>query len=121
MSDRGTQLLQAADSQITELTALLGARDEAALSLPCPGREKLGDGTVAACAAHTAEDYLRIAAFIAGEDHEDHAPVTHGAGRRDPHRIPSFLRGRTHAAGPIAFDHTNGHSSLAHVARHPGN
>lgn len=24
-------------------------------------------------------------------------------------------------SSPIAFDHTNGHSSLAHVARHPGN
>jgi hypothetical protein len=24
-------------------------------------------------------------------------------------------------SGPIAFDHQNGHSSLAHVARHPGN
>lgn len=24
-------------------------------------------------------------------------------------------------SGSIAFDHTNGHSSLAHVARHPGN
>jgi len=106
MSDRGAQLMQAADSQITELTALLGARDEAALSLPCPGREKLGDGTVAACAAHTAGNYLRIAAFIAGEDHEDHAPVTHGPGRRDPHRIPSFLRGRRHAAGHDASRHS---------------
>jgi hypothetical protein len=24
-------------------------------------------------------------------------------------------------SGPIAFDHRNSHSSLAHVARHPGN
>jgi hypothetical protein len=24
-------------------------------------------------------------------------------------------------SGPIAFDHQNGHSSLAHIARHPGN
>jgi hypothetical protein len=31
--------------------------------------------------------------------------------------IATVLKG----SGPIAFDHQNGHSSLAHVARHPGN
>lgn len=96
MSDRGTQLLQVADTQIAELTKLLSARDEAALRLPCPGREKLGDGTIAACASHTAENYLRIARFVTGDDQ---APVTHGPKRRGPHRIPSFIRGGKHASG----------------------
>jgi hypothetical protein len=31
--------------------------------------------------------------------------------------IAKVLKG----SGPIAFDHQNGHSSLAHIARHPGN
>lgn len=93
MSERGTQLLQMADGQLSELIGLLSTRDEAALKLPCPGREKLGDGTVAACASHTAGNYLRIAAFLRGEDQP---PGAHGDRARGPHRIPSFLRGRGH-------------------------
>jgi hypothetical protein len=53
-----------ADRQITDLTALLSTADEATLHNPCPGREKLGDGTVAAVALHTADTYLRIAEFL---------------------------------------------------------
>jgi hypothetical protein len=34
------------------------------LSLLCRGREKLGDGTVAALALHTADSYVRIAGFL---------------------------------------------------------
>jgi hypothetical protein len=64
MSERGIQLRETADRQISELIGLLSARGEAALSLPCPGREKLGDGTVAALALHTADSYLRIAGFL---------------------------------------------------------
>lgn len=97
MSERAIQLHQLADGQLSGLIDLLSAHDEAALSLPCPGREKLGDGTVAACAAHTAENYLRIAAFLRGEDHQ---PAMHGGERgRGPHRIPSFLRARSHRSG----------------------
>lgn len=91
MSERATQLLQMAYGQLSELIELLSTRDEAALSLPCPGREKLGDGTVAACASHTAENYLRIAAFLRDEDHQH---VAHGHKARGSHRIPSFLRAR---------------------------
>ncbi len=96
MSERATQLHQLADGQLSGLIDLLVARDEAALSLPCPGREKLGDGTIAACASHTADNYLRIAAFLRGEDHQ---PVAHGDRGRGPHRIPSFLRARSHRSG----------------------
>ncbi len=96
MSERATQLHQLADGQLSDMIDLLPARDDAALSLPCPGREKLGDGTVAACASHTAENYLRIAAFLRGDDHQ---PATHGDRERGPHRIPSFLRGRSHGSG----------------------
>src|SRR3954452_3817392 len=75
MSRRGRRLLEAVDGQIAELTALFADRDESALTLACPGREKLGDGTVAACALHTAASYQRIGTFLQG----------HGAGSRGGH------------------------------------
>jgi hypothetical protein len=75
MSERGTRLRNTVDGQISELSAIFASLEEAALRLPCPGREKLGDGTVAACASHTAENYHRIAGFLAGhsEERHDHA------------------------------------------------
>jgi hypothetical protein len=66
MSERAVKLLDAADAQIRGLIDLFSASGDAALRLPCPDREKLGDGTVGACALHTAERYDRIAAFIDG-------------------------------------------------------
>lgn len=66
MSERGNQLLETADAQIRELIGLFSQRGETALSLPCPGREKLGDGTIGALAMHTADSYLRIARFLQG-------------------------------------------------------
>ncbi|MGH2902566.1 MAG: hypothetical protein ACRDK7_03075 [Solirubrobacteraceae bacterium] len=96
MSDRGTQLQQVADRQLSELLELFSTHGEDVLSLPCPGREKLGDGTVGTCASHTAENYLRIAAFLRGE--ED-SPSAHGERSHGPRRIPSFLRARGHRGG----------------------
>jgi hypothetical protein len=64
VSDAGHRLNTTANGQISELIDLLSTREEADLSLPCPGRAKLGDGTVAACASHAADNYLRIAAFL---------------------------------------------------------
>jgi hypothetical protein len=52
--------------------ALVSMSGVTALSLPCPGREKLGDGTVAACTRHTADSYDRIAAFIGGRGEGRH-------------------------------------------------
>jgi hypothetical protein len=104
MSERGTQLFHSAEGQLSELIGLLSTRDEAALSLPCPAREKLGDGTVGACASHTADNYLRIATFLRDEDHP---PVAHGLKARSAHRIPSFLRARGHG---------NGHGEHGHGA-----
>ncbi len=68
MSDRASQLHQIADQQVSELIELIKTREKAALALPCPGRSKLGDGTVAACASHSAENYVRIAAFVSGAE-----------------------------------------------------
>jgi hypothetical protein len=82
MSERGTRLLETVDGQISELIAVLSSRDDAALRLPCPGREKLGDGTVAACASHTAENYHRIAGFLVGQGEQTH-DHHHGAENAD--------------------------------------
>lgn len=87
MSERATQLFQTAEKQIGDLIALLGAADDAALHAPCPGREKLGDGTVAALAMHTADNYHRIAEYLGAGTR----PGNHRLERR--HRIPPFLGG----------------------------
>jgi hypothetical protein len=91
MTERGKQLHTTADRQIVELIALMSTLDEANLRRPCPGREKLGDGTVAAAARHAADNYQRIAAFVqtsdrmsdahepdSGQHHEPDAGQHHG-------------------------------------------
>lgn len=98
MTERGNALHATADRQIAELIDLMASLDEAALRLPCPGREKLGDGTVAASAGHTADNYRRIAAFVQTSDRMP-------AGHKNPHnghRIPRLLRALDH--GPA--DHS---------------
>lgn len=82
MSERAAGLFQTADEQISDLIALLGAADQAALNAPCAGREKLGDGTVAAIAMHTADNYHRIADYLDA----DTQPSSRKPERR--HRIP---------------------------------
>ena len=47
MTVRGAELLRTASQQIDTLIDLLSQQPEAALSLPCPGRENMGDGTIA--------------------------------------------------------------------------
>ena len=65
MTTRAQQLGKTADSQIAELAAVLSRAGASRLGERCPGREKLGDGTIATVAAHTANNYQRIADFIA--------------------------------------------------------
>src|SRR5512133_3509194 len=79
MSPRARQLHKTATGQLAELVERLSAADEA-LTRPCPGREKLGDGSVAAVAAHTIDNYQRIAGFLAARPHdsERHQPGLHG-------------------------------------------
>ena len=95
MTERAQELSATADGQIAELIDLLSTLDQAALDRPCPGREKLGDGTIGAAARHTADNYERIANFVQTSDR-----MSAGHGR---HRIPRFLRALGH--GPQ--DHTN--------------
>jgi hypothetical protein len=108
MSERATQLFQIAEGQLSELIELISTRNEAALNLPCPARKKLGDGTVAACASHTAENYLRVAAFLRGEDH---STVAHSQETRGSHRIPSFLRARSHGRSHTDSTHSAPHGA----------
>jgi hypothetical protein len=75
MNERATKLLSTADGQISELTALISAGGEVALSRPCPSREKLGDGTVAAVASHAAGNYHRIAGFAGGRENGGHSRI----------------------------------------------
>jgi Mycothiol maleylpyruvate isomerase N-terminal domain len=79
MTERAQQVHAVAEQQIGELVDLVSALDDAALRRPCPGREKLGDGTVAALARHTADNYQRIAAFVSTSDRlsAGHEPMDH--------------------------------------------
>jgi hypothetical protein len=84
MSARAQQLQQTADRQIAELAERLSAADRPALSRPCAGRERLGDGSVGAVAAHTTDNYQRIAHFIASapDGGEQHHAGQHDEGYR---------------------------------------
>jgi hypothetical protein len=84
MSGRARQLFHTADDQISDLIALLDGADDAALHAPCAGREKLGDGSVAAVAMHAADNYHRIADYL----DTDAKPGHRTPDRR--HRIPMF-------------------------------
>src|SRR5450755_1160559 len=95
MTQRAQELSATADRQIAELIDLLSPLDQAALRRPCPGREKLGDGTIGAAARHTADNYERIADFV---QTSDQMSAAHGG-----HRIPRFLR----ALGYGPQDHAN--------------
>ena len=93
MTERGHELHATADEQIADLIAVISTVDEAALRLPCPGRDKLGDGTVGASLGHTTDNYQRIAGFVQTSDRMSgaHAPTPNGA-----HRVPRFLRAIGH-------------------------
>lgn len=114
MTERAKQISDAADRQVTELIDLLSTLDQAALERPCPGREKLGDGTIGAAARHTAENYQRIASFVQATDRVSAAIQPARDGR---HRIPKFLRtlghGREDHAGhaPTAGQHTDAYTA----------
>jgi hypothetical protein len=88
MTERAQQLSGTAEGQINELIDLLSTLDRSALSRPCPGREKLGDGTIGAAVRHTADNYQRIAGFV---ETSDRMSAAHGG-----HRIPKFLRALGH-------------------------
>jgi hypothetical protein len=65
MTVRAEKLHSKADAQIGRLIDLVSVMDDADLGRPCPGREKLGDGSVGTLIAHTGDNYLRITTFVA--------------------------------------------------------
>jgi hypothetical protein len=103
MSRRAHLLHESADRQIAQLTEQLSAAGRTALGRPCPGREKLGDGTVAAVAAHTTDNYRRIARFVAGlEDRGTPSlPDRHRASEIDPRALRASLAAARHALAAI--------------------
>jgi hypothetical protein len=94
VSARGEQLRITADGQIADLIAIISALDESTLQLPCPGREKLGDGTIAASVRHTADNYQRISAFVSASTRmsRGHESTQHGG------------HGETYAAEDIGLE-----------------
>ena len=66
MSLRAQRLHEAADGQVMQVVELLAAVGDAGLRRPCPGRARLGDGSVAAVALLTTSSYEQIAAFVTG-------------------------------------------------------
>jgi hypothetical protein len=96
MTTRGQQLHATADGHIAQLIALVSTVDDATLSAPCAGREKLGDGTVAASVQHTARNYARIAHFAQTSDRTSHAD---SPTERGDHRAPRFLHAVGHGPG----------------------
>jgi hypothetical protein len=114
MTGRATHLHATADGHIAELIGFIAAIDDATLRLPCPGREKLGDGTIAASARHTADNYQRIAEFLKISDRMSgtNEPSQHG-GRPIPRFLGAFGHGPPeHAAnGPGAGERQNEHTA----------
>jgi hypothetical protein len=104
MSDRAQQLYETADRQIAGVIELVSNVDQSMMRRPCGGREKLGDGTVAASAQHTADNYQRIAAFI---QTSDRMSATHSGTKPGGHSIPRFMRALGHRP-PEHADHGPG-------------
>lgn len=55
----------------------------------CPGRDKLGDGTIAAVVAHTANTYQQIAAFARGDSGAERNPAAANNHLGSKRTIPS--------------------------------
>lgn len=110
MSERGDQLFETADRQIGELIGFVSQTSEPGLSRACPSRDKLGDGTVGALASHTADSYLRIAAFLKATNNT--SPARSGPLRALSHTPPRHAdSGRTN--GMHAHDYTAENVDLA--------
>jgi len=123
MTERSERLRETADAQIAELIEFLTTLDEATARHPCPSRETLGDGTIAAAALHTADNYQRITTFVATSVQMS---TTHGRTGHSDQRVPRFLRvfghrppdhaahGHDHSpAGPAGSDGSPGDSYRA--------
>jgi hypothetical protein len=100
---RARQLHETADHQLAELAEILSRAGQAGLERPCAGRERLGDGTVGAVAAHAIDNYGRIAQFV--------ADVRDGTARHEP-----APHGQAHGATDVELNSLLGHLESARVA-----
>lgn len=64
MSLRAQRLHEVAESQVAQLAELLAGLGDAGLGRPCPGRARLGDGSVAAVALLATGSYEQIGEFV---------------------------------------------------------
>ena len=96
MSSRARQLADEAGTQIGELAGCIEAADDRDLMRPCPGRQKLGDGTIGAAARHTAENYLRAATLV---EPDTGRPIAHGTHATQAGVDRGELLARLQAAG----------------------
>jgi hypothetical protein len=105
MGERGRHLHDTTDRQISELIGVLSTAGDAALQRPCPGRGRLGDGTVGATASHTADNYHRVAGFVQAtvDRRSGHGPGNHGAGyKADNVDLDDLLKRLLAAKGALA-------------------
>ena len=114
MSERAQQLQATSDGQIADLIGLISRLDEITLRRPCPGREKLGDGTVGACARHAADNYRQIATFVNASDQVS-APQdqAHPGARQAPRLLRALGQSRADRAAhdPGAGQHDDGYTA----------
>jgi hypothetical protein len=121
MANRAAELHATADQQVSQLIELLSDRSEEQLREPCPGREKLGDGTIAAAALHSADNYGRIASFV---ETSELMSASHPTPRSSDHGVPRFLRvfghrppaHAAHGAGTHEGQHDAGSHATGYTA-----
>lgn len=109
MNERASRLHATADQQVGELIDLISTLDEETSHMPCLGRQKLGDGTVAAWARHTADNYQRIAVFVNDTGRKSSA---HTTAQQRAHRTSRAFRILGH--GPAGAAHGPGVGSRQH-------
>jgi hypothetical protein len=105
MTQRAKHVAAAADLQIEQLLSFVKDQTRETLQRPCPGRQKLGDGSLGAFISHMADNWQRIADFAAGRGQQlpGHSPPAR------THKMPRFLT----AFGHRRPDHTSAYSADA--------
>jgi hypothetical protein len=102
MAARAEALLSTAIGQVDTLIEFVSGLGDADLRRPCPGREKLGDGSVGTLVAHTAANYQRIATFAAGAEVEGRHGHLAAAGGGEADELRERLAGARQDLGRIA-------------------
>jgi len=102
MAARAEVLHAKAIDQVDRLIDFVAGLDDADLRRPCPGREKLGDGSVGTLVAHTTANYERIAAFAVGAEVEGRHGHLAAAGGGEAEALRDGLAAARQNLGAIA-------------------